>query len=223
MGRDVEVDIGLVFDIDGVLVHGRKPLPGGPEAITWCVTASIPHVFLTNNAMDLEADRASVLSSILNVDIDAERMIVAHTPLADEAALLKDDGLVLVTGYTKRDLKDIMKSKGLKKVKTVAEFAAERPYLLPNKVSEITSYLEAIQTQQRTQKRKRVSSIPADPPSSLGGESSTTAHSSTPAVLAQHLTTQTFRYRSMRRKWRRSSSLKTPRNGMKTSRSSWIY
>ena len=124
---------GIAFDIDGVLVHGRKPLGGGREAVEFCMENDVPHVFLTNNAMDLEVDRALLLASILKTDVLTDRMIVAHTPLTEEPADVKES-LVLVTGFSTSDVRDILIAKGFKNVQTVEEFAAKRPYLVPNKV-----------------------------------------------------------------------------------------
>jgi len=38
----------LLFDMDGVLYEGDKPIPGAQEAIAWCRAQGIPHLFLTN-------------------------------------------------------------------------------------------------------------------------------------------------------------------------------
>uniref|UniRef100_A0A7S3AAP9 Uncharacterized protein n=1 Tax=Rhodosorus marinus TaxID=101924 RepID=A0A7S3AAP9_9RHOD len=126
-------DFGVVFDIDGVLIRGKQRLKGGKEAVEYCEEYGVPHVFLTNNAMDLESVRADYLSSVLGAEIHANRMICAHTPLNDLPDEVKQ-GLVLVTGFSTGDVRDILLFKGFKNVHTVHEYAEKRPYLVPNKL-----------------------------------------------------------------------------------------
>lgn len=40
----------ILFDIDGVLYEGDRPIPGAAETIEWCIANSIPHLFLTNTS-----------------------------------------------------------------------------------------------------------------------------------------------------------------------------
>lgn len=44
-----EVD-AVVLDIDGVLMHESKPLPGGRDTVAWLQDRSIPFLLLTNDA-----------------------------------------------------------------------------------------------------------------------------------------------------------------------------
>ena len=38
----------ILFDLDGVLYTGDKPIEGAPSVIKWCIDNVIPHLFLTN-------------------------------------------------------------------------------------------------------------------------------------------------------------------------------
>ncbi len=38
----------ILFDLDGVLYEGERPLPGAAEAVRWVRGQGIPHLFLTN-------------------------------------------------------------------------------------------------------------------------------------------------------------------------------
>ena len=40
--------IGIVFDIDGVLIREKSVLPGASRALQLVEAAKIPHIFVTN-------------------------------------------------------------------------------------------------------------------------------------------------------------------------------
>ena len=40
---------GILCDMDGVIYHGSKILPGVPEFIEWLKERELPFLFLTNN------------------------------------------------------------------------------------------------------------------------------------------------------------------------------
>ncbi|XP_043936664.1 haloacid dehalogenase-like hydrolase domain-containing 5 isoform X2 [Protopterus annectens] len=76
---------GLLFDIDGVLLRGRTPLPAAKEAFRKLVNPQgqprVPFVFVTNAANCLQRVKAEQLSCALEVPIGKEQVIMAHTPL----------------------------------------------------------------------------------------------------------------------------------------------
>lgn len=54
-------------------------------------------MFVTNNGMELEHQRAARLSKLTGFDIPEDRMFLAHSSLRDEAEAV-GEGLTLVTG-----------------------------------------------------------------------------------------------------------------------------
>lgn len=64
---------GLLFDIDGVIVRGRKILPFAPDAFRKLVNNDgrfrVPTVFVTNGGNMLRHDKALQLSNWLGIDV----------------------------------------------------------------------------------------------------------------------------------------------------------
>ncbi|KAI3965074.1 hypothetical protein MKX01_014005 [Papaver californicum] len=64
---------GIAFDIDGVILRGRKPIGNSPQALRKLYdesgTLKIPFLFLTNGGGVPESKRASELSELLGVNI----------------------------------------------------------------------------------------------------------------------------------------------------------
>ncbi|XP_053320782.1 haloacid dehalogenase-like hydrolase domain-containing 5 [Spea bombifrons] len=76
---------GLLFDIDGVLVRGRNPIPGAADAFSRLLgrdgKLAVPVVFVTNAGNCIRQARATELSSVLGVEICADQIILSHSPL----------------------------------------------------------------------------------------------------------------------------------------------
>lgn len=76
---------GLLFDIDGVLVRGRMPIPAAKKAFSKLVNSQgqfvVPVVFVTNAGNCLRQTKAAQLSHILGVQITADQVIMSHSPL----------------------------------------------------------------------------------------------------------------------------------------------
>lgn len=60
---------GVVFDIDGVLLRGRKVIPCATEAIAKLEQSNIPLIYLTNGGCETEESKASVLEKRLGVQV----------------------------------------------------------------------------------------------------------------------------------------------------------
>ncbi len=41
-------NVGIVFDIDGVLIREKSVLPGASKALQLVEAAKVPHIFVTN-------------------------------------------------------------------------------------------------------------------------------------------------------------------------------
>ena len=103
------------FDsIDGVLLRGRKPIPGARAALEKLKAQHIPFVLLTNGGGKHEIERAQELSELLQTSIPSEILIQSHTPfqqLVHNAPIklhpaLKDE-CVLVIGGEGNSCRDI--------------------------------------------------------------------------------------------------------------------
>lgn len=96
---------GLLFDIDGVLVRGRMPIPAAKKAFEKLVDSQgqfvVPVVFVTNAGNCLRQTKADQLSHILGVHITPEQVIMSHSPLRmfkkyhDKCVLVSGQGPVL--------------------------------------------------------------------------------------------------------------------------------
>ncbi|XP_042621800.1 haloacid dehalogenase-like hydrolase domain-containing 5 [Cyprinus carpio] len=100
-----EPSFGLLFDIDGVLVRGKTPIPAAKRAFQKLVDAKgqflVPVVFVTNAGNCLRQKKADQLSHILGVPISQDQVMMSHSPLRmfkkyhDKYVLVSGQGPVL--------------------------------------------------------------------------------------------------------------------------------
>lgn len=69
----------LLFDMDGVLYEGDKPIHGALETITWCRNQGIPHLFLTNTT---SRPREALVSKLASMGITITIEEILTPPLA---------------------------------------------------------------------------------------------------------------------------------------------
>lgn len=69
---------GVLLDIDGVLVRGRKPIPGAREALEMLRQSEVPTVFLTNGGCESEKEAAERLSNKISFEVSLSRSINLH-------------------------------------------------------------------------------------------------------------------------------------------------
>ncbi|KAI1891011.1 hypothetical protein AGOR_G00159470 [Albula goreensis] len=110
---------GLLFDIDGVLVRGRTPIPAAKKAFQKLVNPQgefvVPVVFVTNAGNVLRQTKADQLSHILGVPISQDQVMMSHSPLRmfkkyhEKCVLVSGQGPVL----------DIAKNLGFAKVVSI--------------------------------------------------------------------------------------------------------
>ncbi|NXS64960.1 HDHD5 hydrolase, partial [Pandion haliaetus] len=76
---------GFLFDIDGVLVRGKTPIPAAKTAFQKLVNSQgqflVPVVFVTNAGNCLRQKKADQLSHLLGVPISQEQVMMSHSPL----------------------------------------------------------------------------------------------------------------------------------------------
>ncbi|KAK1799752.1 hypothetical protein P4O66_006289 [Electrophorus voltai] len=120
---------GLLFDIDGVLVRGKTPIPAAKKAFRKLVDSNgqfvIPVVFVTNAGNCLRQKKANQLSHILDVPISQDQVVMSHSPLRmfrkyhDKCVLVSGQGPVL----------DIAKNLGFTKVISIDMLRESFPLL----------------------------------------------------------------------------------------------
>ncbi|XP_070558672.1 haloacid dehalogenase-like hydrolase domain-containing 5 [Ptychodera flava] len=128
-GRDVQPNFGILFDIDGVLMRGRRVLPEAIDAFKKLTDTTgsfrVPVVFVTNAGNSLRQDKAKQLSANLRVQVSAEQVVMSHSPLKIFEQF--HDKHILVCGQG--PIKDIAKFLGFKNITTVDEFRECFPLL----------------------------------------------------------------------------------------------
>lgn len=73
-------NVAFAFDIDGVLLRGKNPIPGAGDALRLLNQNKIPYLLLTNGGGYLEKERTDFISKVLNVDISPLQIVLSHTP-----------------------------------------------------------------------------------------------------------------------------------------------
>lgn len=80
-----DVKFGLLFDIDGVLLRGKKPIPAAVNGFKRLVDKNgefrVPVTFVTNAGNALRKCKADQLSEALNVKISENQVMLSHSPM----------------------------------------------------------------------------------------------------------------------------------------------
>ncbi|KAM4734245.1 haloacid dehalogenase-like hydrolase domain-containing 5 [Anableps anableps] len=76
---------GILFDIDGVLVRGRTPIPAAKQCFRNLVDRNgkykVPVVFVTNAGNCMRQTKAEHLSHLLEVEVSPDQVMLSHSPL----------------------------------------------------------------------------------------------------------------------------------------------
>ena len=67
--RKPTIDLGIAFDIDGVLIKGKTVLPQAQRVIKTLYNARIPYIFLTNGGGVSEQSKAHELTTKLGIEV----------------------------------------------------------------------------------------------------------------------------------------------------------
>ncbi|NWY19197.1 HDHD5 hydrolase, partial [Aphelocoma coerulescens] len=120
---------GFLFDIDGVLVRGKTPIPAARTAFRKLVNSQgqflVPVVFVTNAGNCLCQEKADQLSHLLGVPISQDQVMMSHSPLR----MFKryHEKCVLVSGQG--PLLDIAQDLGFCQPITIDTLREKRPLL----------------------------------------------------------------------------------------------
>ncbi|GJN08221.1 hypothetical protein PR202_ga26117 [Eleusine coracana subsp. coracana] len=115
----------IAFDIDGVIIRGRSPIGGSPEAIRRLYsedgTLKIPLLFLTNGGGVPEHRRALELSKLLGVDISPAQVMHGHSPYRELVNRFEND---LIVAVGKGEPAVVMSEYGFRKVLSMDDYSS---------------------------------------------------------------------------------------------------
>ncbi|KAH9381290.1 hypothetical protein HPB48_003271 [Haemaphysalis longicornis] len=120
---------GLLLDIDGVIVRGRKVISHAVKAFQKLIDSKgkfrVPTIFVTNAGNSRRQDKAHQLSQWLGVQIVEQQVVMSHSPLRmfqqfhDKHCLISGQGPIV----------DIAHGLGFTKVSTVDNLRSHFPLL----------------------------------------------------------------------------------------------
>ncbi|XP_059150490.1 haloacid dehalogenase-like hydrolase domain-containing 5 [Physella acuta] len=119
---------GFLFDIDGVIVRGKKPLPLAKDAfelLTENKKFKVPTLFVTNAGNALRHRKAQQLTEWLGIEVTEDQVVMSHSPLKMFRQF--HDKHVLVNGQG--PVKEIAQNIGFTHVTTVEELSHMFPEL----------------------------------------------------------------------------------------------
>lgn len=136
--RGFHKDIAFAFDIDGVLLRSKNPIPGSSEALKLLNKEKIPYILVTNGGGVLENKRTEFISSVLDVDISPLQIVQSHTPFK---ALTNKHKKVLCCGLD--SVREVAKAYGFQHVVHPMDILAANRDISP--FSSVTdSYLKKV-------------------------------------------------------------------------------
>lgn len=120
---------GFLFDIDGVLVRGRTPIPAAKQCFRNLVGRNgnykVPVVFVTNAGNSMRETKAEQLSHLLEVDVSPDQVMLSHSPLRIFTQF--HDMCVLVSGQG--PIVEVAQNVGFKNVVTIDMLREAYPLL----------------------------------------------------------------------------------------------
>ncbi|OBA22180.1 HAD-superfamily hydrolase [Metschnikowia bicuspidata var. bicuspidata NRRL YB-4993] len=121
----------FVFDIDGVLLRGNKPIPQAHQALTLLNQEKVPFILLTNGGGVSEEARVEFLSDKLNIDISPLQIVQSHTPMRAWAQSGKFSR-VMVVGGAQDKARQAALNYGFKDVVVPMDIVRQDPSVAPH-------------------------------------------------------------------------------------------
>ncbi|ETL27367.1 TIGR01456 family HAD hydrolase [Phytophthora nicotianae] len=133
VGRRFSSTFGVVFDVDGVLLRGKTPIPGAREVLLELEATNTPFAIMTNGGGYPEDKKARQIEQILGggVSVPTERMCMSHTPMRELAHKHRDE-LVLAVGKDCAEIRKVMANYGFNHVVTVDQLHRHFPPMYPD-------------------------------------------------------------------------------------------
>jgi ribonucleotide monophosphatase NagD (HAD superfamily) len=122
--------IGFAFDIDGVLIRGKTPVPGAREALLLLHKLGIPFIFLTNGGGRTEAEHVNLLADRLSLPLHEEQFIQSHTPFHDLVELYKEKTVLAIGGHG-QSVRELAQAYGFEHVVISSDLLHEFPHIHP--------------------------------------------------------------------------------------------
>ncbi|KAJ1957877.1 hypothetical protein GGI12_004895, partial [Dipsacomyces acuminosporus] len=129
------LDTAVAFDIDGVLIKGKRTLEEGRRALETLngnnrLGRRIPFVLLTNGGGVSEAAKAADISQRLGIEISPKQVILSHSPMQALAKEYADKHVLIVGGVGSR-CADIARSYGFSNISTPNDVVSWTPSVWP--------------------------------------------------------------------------------------------
>ncbi|OQR98303.1 hypothetical protein ACHHYP_08772 [Achlya hypogyna] len=122
---------GVVFDVDGVLLRGKTRIPGATQVLERLRDSQTPFAIMTNGGGVTEDKKAAQLSEILQFEIPASRLCLAHTPMRSLVPKYEND-MILAVGKKCDATKEVMENYGFRHVVTVSDIHGHFPASYPD-------------------------------------------------------------------------------------------
>lgn len=123
--------IAFVFDIDGVLLRGKKPIPRASQALQILNNHSVPYVLMTNGGGVTEEDRVLFLSKQLALPLSPLQIVQSHTPMK-ALAQQHSYNRVLVVGGDGDNARKCALQYGFRDVVTPIDLVKHNPAISPH-------------------------------------------------------------------------------------------
>lgn len=120
----------FAFDIDGVLLRGRKAIPQAKAALLLLQSHQVPFILMTNGGGMTEAKRTKMVADEIGVAIHESQLVQSHTPIKG----MPFDKLerVLVVGGHGDSARECAESYGFKDVVLPVDLVSLKPLILPH-------------------------------------------------------------------------------------------
>ncbi|RHZ21969.1 hypothetical protein DYB37_000575 [Aphanomyces astaci] len=137
MGRGLGVakalkkQFGVVFDVDGVLLRGKTPIPGAADVLQHLHDTKTPYAIMTNGGGVTEVKKAEQLSDILKFEIPSTQLCLSHTPMRELVSTYEND-MVLAVGKSCDKTREVMEHYGFRNVVTASDLHSHFPASYPD-------------------------------------------------------------------------------------------
>ncbi|KAJ1326591.1 HAD-IIA family hydrolase [Microdochium nivale] len=123
--------IAFAFDIDGVLVRGKTPIPGARETLLKLQQSQTPFIFLTNGGGHTEAAHVAQLGSRLSLpDLKPDQFVQSHSPFHDLVDKYGDQ-TILALGGSGQSVRELALAYGFKRVVISSDIVAQHESVHP--------------------------------------------------------------------------------------------